>query len=557
MKFKYGSSALLARLFASVALGVFICAVALSLNSASVAAPNPRLDRNSENLEVDPFVKEIDALIKQGWEDNEVKPSPLATDYEWLRRVYLDIVGHVPPLTMVEKYVEDKDPQKRVKVIKQLLDDPAYVKNWTTIWTNILIGRQTPDRTSRAGMEKFLREAFARNRPWNDITYDILTASGHFEENGAVNFLLAQMTMRDEQVQATAKTTRTFLGVQVQCTQCHNHPFNDWQQNQFWEFNSFLREVRRVDHNKLDASGQRIDDYSELVDGNMDGAVYYEKRNGQMQVAYPKYFGEKVDETSKLTRRQIFGQLIRDDKDKYLARAMVNRMWGHFFGQGFTRPADDMGPHNPASHPKLLERMADEFVKVGYDLKKLVLWITSTEAYALTSQFNADNKVDDPAAGETPLFSHLYLKQMEAEQLYDSLLIATDADKSGKEGYEEIRRQRQMWLQQFVVAFGTDDGEESSTFNGSIPQALMMMNGPLINKAISGDSGSLLNSIVTSGRSPEERIRKLYLASVGRLPTRNELNMSTKLVGSGKDGVSGYQDLFWALLNSNEFIMIH
>ena len=218
------------------------------------------------------MIEFINAQLRQGWEDNEVQPSEVADDAEWLRRLYLDLVGTIPPGSAVQKFVSDKDKAKRSKVIDALLDDAGYVRNWTTIWTNLCIGQRTPRRVSRTGMTKFFREAFARNRPWDQVVFDLVSASGHFEEDGAVNYLLAQMTMRDDGVQATAKTTRLFMGIQVQCTQCHNHPFNDWQQSQFWEFNSFFRQARRVDHRKLNpATGRRVDDYSELVFQDFSG----------------------------------------------------------------------------------------------------------------------------------------------------------------------------------------------------------------------------------------------------------------------------------------------
>ncbi|MCA9058839.1 MAG: DUF1549 domain-containing protein, partial [Planctomycetaceae bacterium] len=186
-----------------------------------------------------PISEYINQQIRQGWEDNEIEPSEVATDEEWVRRVYLDVVGRIPTLEEVKEFLEDESPRKRSALIDRLLENEDYVRNWTTIWTNLCIGRGEPRRVSRSGMEKFFRSAFARERPWNEIVVDLVTAEGHFEENGAVNYILAQMQMRDEGVQLTAKTARLFLGLQVQCTQCHNHPFNKWQQDQFWEFNSF------------------------------------------------------------------------------------------------------------------------------------------------------------------------------------------------------------------------------------------------------------------------------------------------------------------------------
>ena len=256
---------------------------------------------------------------------------------------------------------------------------------------------------------------------------------------------------------------------------------------------------------------------------------------------------------------------------------MVNRTWGQFFGYGFTRPVDDMGPHNAPSHPELLERLSSEFVKSNYDLKQLVRWICNSEAYNLTSQYKAGikgsdgdwkrdaegmpidpgNDIDNPSAGEIPLFSHLYIKSMEAEQLYDSLIVATNAHRSGRSSWDQAEQQRQRWLQQFVIAFGTDEGDETTTFNGTIPQALMMMNGDLVGNAVSADKGGYLREALAGETKDTARVQKLYLATLSRYPNSREISTARKLMAGSRDPLSAYQDLFWALLNSNEFIFVH
>ncbi|MFT5323187.1 MAG: hypothetical protein ACI8P0_001034 [Planctomycetaceae bacterium] len=528
------------------------------------------------------IIKFINERIRQNWTDNEVGASPVANDDEWIRRVHLDIVGHIPEADVVESFLKDEDPAKRSKLIDKLLDDDAYIRNFTTVWTNLCIGRRPIRRVSRAGMQKFFREAFARNRPWDEVVYDIISAEGHFEENGAVNFLLAQMTMPDEQVQATAKTTRLFMGIQVQCTQCHNHPFNDWQQSQFWQFNSFFRQTKRINHRKPDPeTGRLVDDYSEIVFENFDYPVFYEKRNGLLQMADPAFMGDVVTKAEAVTNetnlRESLAKIAIEGENPLVAQAMVNRTWGQFFGYGFTRPVDDMGPHNAASHPELLERLSSEFVKSNYDLKQLVRWICNSEAYNLTSQYKAGikgsdddwkrdaeglpidpgNGIDNPSAGEIPLFSHLYMKSMEAEQLYDSLIVATNAHRSGRSSWDQAEQQRQRWLQQFVIAFGTDEGDETTTFNGTIPQALMMMNGELVGNAVNADKGSYLREALGEEGKDTDRIKRLYLATLSRMPNSREISTAKKLMGGSSDPLSAYQDLFWALLNSNEFIFVH
>ncbi|WP_417385259.1 DUF1549 domain-containing protein [Gimesia sp.] len=540
----------------SVVLTMLIC-VGSWVSIAGAAPPESRAKTFSTGA-FDPFVDYINGRIRQGWEDNEVEPSPVASDEEWLRRVHLDLIGKIPSAEEVEQFSKDRDTAKRSKVIDKLLEDPAYVQNFTNVWTNLLIGRRTPRRVSRSGMQKFLREAFAKNRPWDEIVQDLVTAEGHFEENGAVNYLLAQMQNNDEAVQVTASTTRLFLGIQVQCTQCHNHPFNDWKQNQFWEYNSFFRQMRRVNHRKTDPkTGRQVDDYSEIVATGFNGPVYYEKRSGLMQVAYPIFEDQKVDPQGGVERRKEFSKLIVQGDKPLIATAIVNRMWGYFMGYGFTRPVDDMGPHNPASHPDLLNKMAEELVKKDYDLKQLARWICNSEAYNLTSQYSRNNEIDSPERGETPLFSHMYVKNMTAEQLYDSLIVATGAHKSGQSNWERAEQQRRQWMNQFMVAFDNDSGDDSTTFNGTIPQALMMMNGELTKNAINADRGSYLYELLNEKGNDQVKIRKMFLSTLSRYPDRREINSAQRLIGGTPNKLAAYQDLYWALLNSNEFVFNH
>ena len=498
----------------------------------------------------------INEQVRKGWAENGMVPSGPAVDGEWLRRVHLDLVGHIPDLETTEAFVADKSPDKRFKVIENLLNDPGYLRHFTTIWTNLLIGRATPQNISRPALQKFLRNSFGKNRGWDKIVVDLLTAEGHYEENGATNFLLSHLN--EGAVPATALSARLFLGIQVQCTQCHNHPFNDWKQNSFWEFNSFFKQAQRVEHREYNEKTGRMDfSYFELTRADFEGPVFFERRNGVMEVAYPKYNGVEVSPEGSIDRRKELASIIVSGEKTQLAEAAVNRMWGHLFGYGFTRPVDDMGPHKVPSHPELLDRLAREFVKSGYDLKQLVRWICNSEAYNLTSRFSDGNLKDDPAAGETPMFSHLYIKSMTVEQVYDSLLVATNAHKTASGGWEQAESRRQQWLQQFVQTFGTDENDESTSFDGTIPQALMMMNGELIQNALKDAQGSTLHRVLTSPAKPADKAKQLYLATLTRVPSERELKTANMVMKNARSPLEAFQDLYWALLNSNEFILIH
>jgi hypothetical protein len=240
----------------------------------------------------------------------------------------------------------------------------------------------------------------------------------------------------------------------------------------------------------------------------------------------------------------------------FLDKMIVNRMWAQFMGYGFTKPIDDLGPHNPASHPELLEGLAAEFRASGYDLKKLIRWIVLSKPYQLSSQSTRDNSLDDPQMGESPKFSHFYSRQISPEQLYQSIISITGADRKGT--LEEQQDRRERWMQQFVVAFGTDDGGETSTFNGSIPQSLMMFNGELVREAISLEPGSWLSEIVASDLNLKDKVNRLFLSGLSRPATPKELQTAGQLLKLQKEKYEyALQDLWWAILNSNEFIMNH
>lgn len=518
-------------------------------------------DRNTGEI-----VDFVNAELRSGWESEQVKPSPRAEDSEWLRRVHLDLVGRIPAPAVVERFLKETRPGKQSRLIDSLLDDPQYVRHWTTLWTNLLIGRATTNDAQRRGLQKFLREGFARNRAWKDVVFDLVSAEGTPEENGAAGFLLAHLN--NEAVPATAITARVFLGTQVQCTQCHDHPSNDAKQNEFWEFNSFFQQTALVEKNVADPVSGKSVRRAALVNREVGGPNFYETRRGLMRAAFPKFEGEQIDPSPQVNRRRELAQLMVDDDGRQLARSFVNRTWEHFFGAAFTRPVDDMGPHNPPSHPALLERLTTEFVQSGYDVKQLIRWICRSDAYQLSSRFDVANAIDDPAVGNTPLFSRVYVKSMTAEQLYDSLLVATKADEAPRALRVDLDEQRDKWIQQFILDYATEENDEASTFDGTIPQALLVMNGDLVSAAVSSSPGTLLHEVVQDRGSENDKIRRLCLAALSRYPTSKETSALRKALhervaraprSQNRDVLlaEGYQDVFWAFLNSNEFVLVH
>ncbi len=599
---------LLACVVLFIAIGAVVGAAWAADSGAKTQAAGGRQEKHNDFGY--PEVALINDAIRKGWSDHELVPSKEATDGEWCRRVYLDVLGRVPTVDELAAYLADRGsvrgqspfaprtPQKgtvpgrrgRVKDKRQRLVDrllgeeyaEAYARNWTTIWTNVLIGRtgglERRSLTDRDGMRQYLAESLAYNKPWDEMARELITATGgcrpgDSDFNGAANFLADKMA--EGGVLATAKTSQIFLGMATQCTQCHNHPFNEYKQNQFWELNAFFRQTRveRVDYGE-----ERRNYYGRVADRDFAGEtgdaakaeIYYELRNGKLKVAYPVFvdgtslaslYAERGEDfgdrgyVADVNRREELAKLVLASAE--FERAIVNRMWAHFLGYAFTKPVDDIGPHNPPSHPELLEGLGTAFRDAGFDLKQLMRWIVLSEPYGLSSRITSRNEGDDPTLGARPMFSRFYLRQMEAEQLYESLLVATAADSTlSSERRNEFKNR---WLRQFTTAFGTDDAGEATTFNGSIPQALALMNGELVRRATGNQPGSMLYRVANDPQMDNaERIRYLYQAALARLPTRQELAISNDLLRARGGNVgAALQDIWWALLNTNEFILNH
>ena len=521
-------------------------------------------------------VERINQLVEAVWNDYDLSPSEPATDAEWCRRVFLDLIGRIPSVDELDAFVQDKSDGKRAKLVDDLVNADRYTgefaRNWTTIWTNLLIGRTGGNANnsliSRRGMQKFLRDSFARNKPYDRFATELVTATGTTEPgaeefNGAVNFLIDKVNA-EKATQATAVSSRLFLGLQVQCTQCHNHPFNDWKQQKYWEMNAFFRQVRafRGGMRRADDGPARLADQDFGGEGGRNlekPPTFYEMRNGEMRVAYPVFIdGTAIDPSGyvkAVNRREEFARLMV--QSEYFPQALANRMWSHFLGYGFTSPVDDLGPHNPSTNPELLGFLAEEFRNTGFDIRQLMSWIVLSRPYGLSSKVGKRNRDDDPLLGESPKFSRFYLRQMRAEELYESLQVATRAGQS-QQNYDQQERLKNRWLQQFSQAFGTDEGDETTSFNGTIPQVLMMFNGEMIRNATAGRENMIQQLVTRSNLNFKDQVTYLFKAGLSRRPKRTELQMAVEFLNIyDGDSYKALQDVWWVVLNSNEFIFNH
>ncbi len=551
---------------------------AVSSDFVNVAEqPEPRAALSRGSLPPTPVqVDRINELLRKTWADFNLSPSAYESDSKWARRLYIDLLGRIPSLSELREFENDKNKDKRAALVERLLYDDRYTldfaRNWTTIWANLLIGRTggtaNNSMVSREGMQKYLRDSIARNKSYDQMVHELITATGTTKPglegfNGAVNFLIDKVNEENATL-ATASVSKLFLGLQIQCTQCHNHPFNDWKQDKYWEFNAFFRQTRALRRfvrgtNDID-HGQLIDqDYAGESNNPEQADLFYELRNGLVKVAYPVFVdGTKIPTSGyvqDVNRRQELARLIL--QSEFVDQAAVNRMWGHFFGYGFTKPIDDLGSHNVPSNPELLKYLSDEFRSSSYDMKQLIKWMVLSEAYQLSSKSTPSNQRDDPSLGEQPKFSHYYIRPFAAEELYESMLLLTRGQ-GDDASYQTTEEEKSRWLQQFSREFGTDEGDESIQFSGTIAQVLMMFNGEMVRAATRADGGGVLANIVKDSKlDVRQKIERMFESAVARKASRKEAAALLQLVQTSASPVEGLEDIWWALLNSNEFIFNH
>jgi hypothetical protein len=537
----------------------------------------PKLTVSSRSSEVADQVKVINDLLEASWKANKIIPAGYVEDHEFIRRASLDIIGRIARPDEIERYLKDPAATRRSLLIDRLLDSEEYPLHWSSTWTNWLLSRTGVfgHGTYHEGLNDWLKDQFAQSVTHDKLVTALLTASGDNTKNGAVNFILAHVGEavpgprvaeegQFEMVPITSRITRLFLGTQVQCAQCHDHPFqNSLKQNHFWGVNAFLRQVQRVGQPPAERMRGMAYPKLELKDNeaaNPQAAIFYEKRNGVVLLANAEFLpsgdkkrGERLKAgLTGVARRTALAEYVIDHDN--FSRAYVNRMWGVFFGKGFVNPIDDFNDQNLPSNPDLLNSLAGAFKNYGYDQKKFIRWICNSHAYNLSCVANKTNDKPD----QEVFFSRMLLKSMSPEQLFESLATATRAEVGTKP--EERKTLRDRWMNNLVANFGDDEGNEVS-FNGTIVQALLMMNGEDINNAIKAKGGTVDQAMAKAGRGSDYLIiRELFLATLNREPRKTELDkihVGFNLRVAEKELNARYQDLFWALLNSSEFLLNH
>ena len=516
--------------------------------------------------QVSSSTKHLDRYINAALKREGIQPSKMSEDAEFLRRVHLDLTGKIPTPEEVLDFLKDGSSNKRQKKIDLLLDSDAYLDYWSGLWVNWLIGRREDGDDRRIGLTFWVRDALTKNMPYNQFVQELIAADGELRDNGAGNYI---MRYERSPVFLTSHTSRLFLGLPMQCAECHDHKTEVWSQEDFYGVAAFFAGIdsqRKGDIQTMDMAGneRKMDNF--LITNKPEDSIWVERLEKQVR---PRFLGGTEYKGSLLKKREALAQWMTDKSNPYFSQAIVNRIWKRFMGRAFVEPVDGFGEENQPTNPELLKSLAKDFVIYSYDLQHLMRTILNSEAYQRTSQTNESNKDDQR------YYSHAYVKPLSAEQFFYSVLQATGFERlqqvrmkgSKKQGGEDrkgmlrqLEGMKREHLKKFLFLLDNGEMEEIEAFNGTVPQALMMINGDMVNDSASHEArGGFVNYVLEKWRGPIERMEYIYLNILSRMPTAKEKTYFRRYLERSlyrkKD--LAYEDLYWVLLNSAEFSLNH
>lgn len=491
----------------------------------------------------------IDQLIDAKLQRLKMQPSPMVDDAGFLRRVSLDLTGQLPDPNEVRAFVADATPSKvkRSRLIDKLIGSPAFIDHWTLKWGDLLqANRKYLGEKGVYAFDEWIRESFASNKPYDKMVREILSSSGSSYDNPAANFF---RVTRDPKP-TMEKTTQVFLGVRMVCAQCHDHPFERWTQNQYYEMSAFYSALGI-------RPGYEVGE--EIVYNQREGFdMKHPKDNRVMKPNFivPASYGSSGPIPADSHRRLALAEWVTSKDNPFFAKSTVNRVWSYFFGRGIIDPVDDIRASNPPSNPALLDALTRDFIDHGFDLRELMRTIANSRTYQASLVTNEWN------AGDADNFSHAIPRRLSAEELMDALTLATGVRPSFPDVPPDTRAEQlpdpHVGEEGFLDLFGRPSRESSCECERrsdvSLPQALNLVNGKTISDAVAGGNGRVAKAIL-SGKSDRDLVEELYLASFSRQPTAGELESALKYLGSGSRGRAALaQDLLWALVNSKPFL---
>lgn len=520
----------------------------------------------------------IDRQLATTWQANKLTPAAKTSDHEFVRRASLDLIGRIPTRPEQVAYMTDPPEKRRRWLIDRLLQHPDYARHWANVWTDQLLGAagEASDRTAFHG---WLQEHFTKGRSHKLLAEKLLTTSGLTRDNPALHFLAVHRGQampekewgtygQHDMFPFTGQLFRALHGTRLQCVQCHDHPFHgDLFQSHFHEMNLFFCQVRITPH-VLDKKrdGEVIED-----DPKFNEKMFspYERRNGIVLFVRPKFYDQGIwNPKLKESRREFFAERFVKHPD--FARAHVNFLWAHLFGHGLneTHHADDLGPHNPVVHEKILARLTADFVKSGHDSKSILYTICLSDTYGLKSVANPSNTADETAR----FHSRIQTRPLTRDRLAESLVVALTGEKYA-DRRDALRAEILKEWGPYAIAAPSHCEVASLEPERDQPmrRALWLMNSKTIHREISAPDGTVAAVLGKRGKDAEAIgviANDLYQIALARPTSANEARRLTEPAFYSfprrfhpkvdERFVTQYaQDIFWALLNSNEFALQH
>ena len=524
----------------------------------------------------------MDRFLELGWKLDKVEPAKRVDDAGFVRRVYLDLIGRIPDAQETAAFMNDRTKDKRARLVDTLLASDEYARHMREIFDSVLMDRRGAEWEEKRENQKwfaFLEDAFRRNRAWNEVVHDMIVARPErAEDRGAVWYLYERQNNPQAAAEALAPVV---FGVQVKCAQCHDHMVaREIKQAHYWGMVAALNRSKNVDT----PNGPGV------AESAIGGFVTFANLKKESQPALLTFFnGRQIDETRpkegekqtdspdlylvppgkeleasddkgprrrrqraakadevavpKFSRRAAFADLVTRD-NPLLARAMVNRVWAILFGRGLVHPVDLMDSKHPASHPELLDWLARDFERGGYDVKRLVRTLCNTKAYQL------DSRATGKAKPTPESFARALDKPLTAEQLYRTLLVATgnQPDAEGKVAGRPEREIRHAFVAKFPDLFPPE-------YNATLFQAMFLANSPLFDQLLA-PRGDNLTARLLKVNETESRVREAYTAVFGRAPDTEEMRECNAYLGA-RSPEAGVKQLLWAMLSSAEFQLDH
>ncbi len=489
----------------------------------------------SSNLE-EAAVENIDRLLQEGWDRLGVTPTPICDDAEFCRRVWLDLAGVAPPVAQVREFLSDTSDSKREQLIDRLLQSPQYANHMASRWNEILLPpdaqTQRQQQDNVAALHDWLREQFRDNTPYDYLVGGFLTAGGAGDTGPAIFY--TSHSLQPEKL--AAATSRIFMGIQLQCAQCHDHPFDRWTQQDFWRYAAFF--------SQLEQSDSRMG-RDTIIEDRPGGEVTLPDTDTVMPPRYPGVAEPPERDPADKRRRQLTIWMASRD-NPYFARAAVNRAWAHLFGRGLVDPVDAMDADNRPSHPELLDFLASYFIEKRFNLRTLYATLARSNAYGRTSSVSAEARPPEDS------FAAMTVKTLSAEQFYDSLQQNVYRKSASSPG-DRMSADR-VTRAQFLTRMLTP-GSSPRDYPHGVVQVLGLMNGPEIINATNPNQIGLLASLEAPFFTDTDRIETLFLATLSRPPRADEAQRMADYLARAKtseDKQVALSDLLWILLNTAE-----